>query len=182
MHSHSYSDEGIILARKNYSEADRILVVFSKNHGRISVLAKGVRKMGSRKRGHLEIFNHIKFQAVYGRGLDLITEAEIIENFTEVRKSLKRISLAYYFMEAVGRTTHDEEPHQELFDFILDYLNKLKTEIKLKDLRLTFIVKLLIILGFWPQGKTLINPEGKLEEVMERKLYSQRVGKKIASC
>ncbi len=177
----SFNDEGIILARRNYGEADRILIVFSKNHGRISLLAKGVRKMGSRKRGHLEIFNHIKFQAVYGRGLDLITEAEIIENFAEVRKNLKRVSLAYYFMEVVGRTTHDEEPHRELFDLILDYLNKLKTEIKLKDLRLSFIIKILTILGFWPYGKTLVNPEGKLEEVIERKLYSQRVGKKLVS-
>lgn len=176
----SFNDEGIILARRNYSEADRILVVFSKNHGRISVLAKGIRKMGSRKRGHLEIFNHIKFQAVKGRGLDLITEAEIIENFSSIRESLRKVSLAYYFMEVVGRTTHGEEPHRELFDFILDYLNKLKTETKLKKLRLDFIVELLITLGFWPRSQTLINPEGKLEEVIERKLNSERVGKKIS--
>lgn len=177
----SFNDEGIILARKNYSEADRILIVFSKNHGRISLLAKGVRKVSSRKRGHLEIFNHIKFQAVYGRGLDLITEAEIIENFAEVRKSLKKVSLAYYFMEVVGRTTHEDEPHQELFNLILNYLHRLKSEIKLKDLRLRFIVDILVSLGFWPKGQALINPEGKLEEVTERKLNSQRVGKKISS-
>lgn len=175
----SFNDEGIILARKNYSEADRILIVFSKNHGRISLLAKGIRKVGSRKRGHLEIFNYIKFQAVKGKGLDLITEAEIIENFPEIRKSLRKISLAYYFMEVVGRMTHEEESNRELFDFILKNLYQLKEEKQLKKLRLKFIEEILIILGFWSKEKLLLNPEGKLEEVIERKLNSERVGKKL---
>jgi DNA repair protein RecO (recombination protein O) len=179
MYSHSFSDEGIILARKNYSEADRILVLFTKSHGRISLLAKGVRRLTSRKRGHLEIFNYLKFQAVKGKGLDLMTEAETIDNFEAIRKNLKKVSLAYYFMEVIGRITHEDEPHQEFFDLILDYLNNLKTEIKLKKLRLNFIVELLTVLGFWPKGKILINPDGKLEEVIERQINSVRVGKKI---
>ncbi len=179
MYSHSYSDEGIILARKNYSEADRILILFSKHHGRVSLLAKGVRRPASRKRGHLEIFNYLKFQAVKGKGLDLMTEAETIDNFEAIRKNLKKVSLAYYFMEVIGRITHEGESHQELFDFLLVYLDKLKAEIKLKKLRLDFIIELLIILGFWPKGKVLINPDGKLEEVIERRLNSVRVGKKM---
>jgi DNA repair protein RecO (recombination protein O) len=175
----SFNDEGLVLARKNYGEADRILVVFSKNHGRVSLLAKGVRKVGSRKRGHLEIFNHIKFQAVIGKGLDLITEAEIIENFEHIRRNLKKVSLAYYFMEVVGRTIHEEEPHKELFDLILNYLYQLEEERKLKNLRLKFITDILVSLGFWPKGQELPNPEGKLEEIIERKLNTQRVGKKL---
>ena len=85
---HSYSEEGIVLARKNYGEADRIVSIYSQNHGRISSIAKGVRKLSSRKRGHLEVFSHIRFQAVNGKGLDLMTEVETVENFGEIRKSL----------------------------------------------------------------------------------------------
>ncbi|KKU02477.1 MAG: repair protein RecO protein, partial [Candidatus Woesebacteria bacterium GW2011_GWE1_45_18] len=107
----TYSDEGIVLTRRHYAEADRILSVYSKNHGRLSLIAKGVRRPTSKKRGHIEVFNQIKFQAVRGRGLDLMTEAEIIENFAEIRKSLKKVALAYYFMEVVGRTTHEGEKH-----------------------------------------------------------------------
>jgi DNA repair protein RecO (recombination protein O) len=180
MHSHSYSDEGIVLARKNYSEADRIVILFSKNHGRIPLLAKGVRRPTSRKRGHLEIFNYLKFQAVKGKGLDLMTEAETIDNFEAVRKNLKKVSLAYYFMEVIGRITHESDPNRELFNLILNYLNRLKTEKKLRNLRLNFLLELLICLGFWPKGKILINPDGKLEEVIERQINSVRVGKKMS--
>jgi DNA repair protein RecO (recombination protein O) len=175
----SYSDEGVVLTRKNYGEADRILVIFSKHHGRVSLLAKGIRRLTSRKRGHVEVFNYLKFQAVNGRGLDLIIETETIDDFQLIRKNLKKISLAYYFMEVVGRITHENEPNQELFDLILDYLDKLKTEKKLKKLRLNFITDILTVTGFWPKGKQLINPDGKLEEIIERQLNSIRVGKKI---
>lgn len=175
----SYSDEGIVLARRNYAEADRILSVYSRNHGRISLIAKGVRKPISRKRGHLEVFSHIKFQAVNGKSLDLITEVETVENFPEVRKKLNLASLAYYFMEAVGRTTRENEPHPELFFLITKYLNDLKFATKLKQLKTEFTVEILETLGFWPKGKELTNPDAKLEEITERNFSSIRVGKRV---
>ena len=79
----TYSSEGIILARKNYSEADRILTCFSKSYGKISLLAKGIRKLKSKKRGHLEVFSHIKFSASRGHGMDIITEVETINTFSK---------------------------------------------------------------------------------------------------
>jgi len=168
-----------VLARRNFSEADRILSVFSKGHGRLSLLAKGVRRPSSRKRGHIEVFNRIKFQAVKGRGLDMMTEAEIIDSFEMVRKDLKKVALAYYFMEVIGRTIHEEEKNIELYGLLQDYLEKLKEDKKLLSLRKNFVYQALTILGFWPKGKDLPDPDSKLEEVTERQLNSARVGKKL---
>src|SRR4030043_1374098 len=107
MKPRAYTSEGVVLARRNFGEADRILVLYTKNFGKVSLIAKGIRRPKSKKRGHVEIFNIIKFQAVHGRGLDLITEAEVIEDFAEIRKNLRRISLAYYLMEVTGRVSHE---------------------------------------------------------------------------
>lgn len=178
---HGYSDEALVLARRNYGEADRILVVFTKNHGRISLIAKGVRKPTSRKRGGVEIFNHIKFQANKGKGLDLVTEVEVIDSFKEIRDNLEKVSVAYYFAETVGKTTHDNEPHEAVFYLLLDSLHFLKKEKMLKSFRLDFARNLLVELGFWPKGQTLPNPDAKLEEVIERNLSTLRVGKKLVS-
>jgi len=177
MKLHSYSSEGIVLARRNYGEADRILSVYTKNHGRISLIAKGIRRPKSRKRGHLEIFSYIRFQAATGRGLDLMTEAEVIDDFKEIRKNLKKVSLAYYFCEVVGKITHEGEVNERLFDLILENLEKLKSETELKKLRLDFILRLLILLGYWPTGKPLLDIDNKLEEVIERQINSVRVGR-----
>lgn len=175
----SYTSEGIILAKRNYGEADKILVVYSKNHGRISLIAKGIRRPKSRKRGHLEIFNKILFQATLGHGIDLMTEAEVIEDFSEIRKNLKKVSLAYYFCEVIGKITHEGETNIGVFNLIDDSLKKLENTKKLKDLRLSFVLKLLIMLGYWPEGKDLINPDEELEEVIERQLSTVRVGKSM---
>lgn len=179
MKPRSYLDEGIVLAKRSFGEADRIISVYSKNHGRVSLLAKGVRRLSSRKRGHIEVFNQIRFQATNSHGLGLITEAEIIANFPQVRKSLKKVSLAYYLMEVVGRITHEGEKHEELYFCLLKYLNHLKFSTKLKALRTEFVYEVLVILGFWPKGKLLISPDAKLEEVIERNIFSVRVGKRM---
>ncbi len=168
-----------MLARRNFGEADRILSVYTKNHGRLSLIAKGIRKPKSKKRGHLEVFSYIRFQAVSGRSLDIMTEAEVVDSFNQIRHNLKRVALAYYFMEVIGRTTHENEPNKELFDLILNDLNHLKSAKKLKALRLDFVLRLLTLLGFWPKGKSLPGPDAKLEEVIERQITSFRVGKRM---
>lgn len=179
MKPHSYTSEGIILGRRNFGEADRILWVYSKNHGRVALIAKGVRRPESRKRGHLEIFAKVNFQAAKSRNLDLMTEVDVIDVYPEIRNSLKKISLAYYICEVVGKITHEQEPNIELYDLITENLEILKSAKKLKDLRLKFIRDLLVLTGFWPHDKNLADPDLKLEEVIERQIYSQRVGKRM---
>ncbi len=179
MHQRSYTSEGIVLARRHFGEADRILVLFTKNFGRISLIAKGVRRPKSRKRGHIEVFNYVKFQAVAGHGLDMMTEAEVIDDFSEIRNNLKRISLAYYFAEVIGRITHEQEPNEDLFNLILDHLESLKSVNGLKSLRMGFVRKLLVLMGYWPGDRDLTDPDEKLEEIIERQIASMRVGKRM---
>ena len=181
MISRGYTSEGIVLTRRNFWEADRIVSIYSKDNGRISLIAKGVRKPKSRKRGHIEVFNLIKFQAVLGHGLDIMTEAEVINDFKSVRNSLKKISLAYYFMEVVGRITHEGEPNIELFNLIVSSLTKLQTAKELKNSALEFLQNILTLFGYWPKGLTIPNLDEKLEEVIERRILSERVGKIISS-
>ena len=179
MRPHSYSSEGIVLARRNFGEADRILSIYTKTLGRISLLAKGIRRPKSKKRGHVEIFSLVKFQAISGHGIDLMTEVDIINDFSETRKSLAKISLAYYFMEVVGKITHEGEPNIDLFNLLLDFLSILSKTNSLKKLRMSFILKLLTLMGYWPEGKEMNDADMVLEEVIERKINSERVGRRV---
>lgn len=179
MRPHKYASEGIVLGRKNYGEADRILSLYTKDFGRITLLAKGVRRPKSKKRGHLEIFSLVRFSANTGSGIDLITEAEVKDDYKDIRTNLPRVSLAYYFMEVVGKTTHEQEKNEDLFDLILSSLDTLRTTNKLKEQKQKFILNLLTLLGFWPEGKIMDNPDEVLEDVVERKISSVRVGKRM---
>ena len=181
MRTDSYTSEGIVLARRNFGEADRILWVYSKSRGRVALIAKGIRRPKSRKRGHLEIFARVNFQAVRSKNLDLMLEAEVIDAYPEIRRGLKKVSLAYYICEVVGKITHEQEANPELYNLILENLEKLKLSKKLKELRLDFVRDILVLTGYWPNDKKLSDPDAKLEEVIERQLYSSRVGKIISS-
>jgi DNA repair protein RecO (recombination protein O) len=175
----TYSDEGIVLARRNFGEADRILSIYSKNHGRISAIAKGIRRTTSKKRGHLEAFSYINFQITDGKSVGILTEVDTLNSFELVRKDLKKVSLAYFFCEVIGKITHERERNDGIFEQILNYLDKLQFENRLRSLRFDFISELLIITGFWPKGRKLLNPDEKLEEVIERSINSIRVGRKV---
>ena len=181
MRSRTYSSEAIILARKNYSEADRIIVIYSKDYGKLSLIAKSVRKTRSRKRGSIEVFSHIRFSAARTKSLDILTEAEIISSFPLIRKNLKKVAVAYYFTEVIGRLTNEGEKNERLFSHLLKYIHALRKETTLKKLREGFVKEAVIMLGYWPKERPIKNPDTLLEEITERNINSVRVGKKLLS-
>lgn len=176
-----YSSEAIVLASRRFSEADRILVVFTKSYGKISLIAKGIRKPKSKKRGSLEVFTRVKFAASRGKNLDIITEVEIIDSYNGIRKNLKKVTVAYFFLEVIGRIIQEGEKNEKLYEILISYLNKLRKEKSLKNLRKEFIYQVLVTLGYWPKGRVMVNPDYTLEEVIEREIFSARVGKKLLS-
>lgn len=175
----SFSTEGIILSRKNYGEADRMLNVFTRHYGKIFLTAKGVRKLKSRKRGHIEIFSRLKFSYSKKDDFIIMTEAELIDSYEKIRLNLKKTALAYYFIEVISKIIRENEKHEDLYEILLKFLDDLKNTGKLKNLRYKFIEEILISLGYWPQGKELPDPDSVLERVLERQINSKRVGEKI---
>ena len=63
----SFKAEGIVIKRSNYSEADRIVTIFTKKNGKIKVKANGVRKIASRRSPHIELFNYCVFGLYQGK-------------------------------------------------------------------------------------------------------------------
>ena len=174
-----FSSNGVVLKRHDFGETDRILVIYSKHFGKLSMIAKGIKKPESKKRGSLEVFSHIKFAGHAGAGLDIITEAETIEHYSEIRQDLKKVSVAYYLVEVVNKTTNDAEYHPEIYELLTRYLEILKVTNSLKKFRLDFTYQMLVKLGYWPENVKLDDPDTELEKVIERTLHSVRVGKKV---
>lgn len=175
----SYRATGVILGKKDYSEADKIVCIFTKELGKVFVMAKSARLPKSRKRGSLETFNTISFSASKSKGFDYLSEVEILDSRVKVKKDLKRIAVAYFLIEVVSRLTREDEPNARVYTLLENSLDDLATTSATKKVKQKFISDILIELGFWPSGKKLINPELLLEEVAERQFSSARVGKQI---
>src|SRR3990167_4660571 len=98
----TYKTEGIIIKRKNFGEADRIITVLTRNHGKIQVKATGVRKIQSRRSSHVELLNHASLFIYKGRGsLPILTEAETIDSFQDIKNDLTKVGFAYHICELI---------------------------------------------------------------------------------
>src|SRR3989344_2903487 len=92
--------EGLILKRKNFGEADRVLTVLTPRLGKISIIARGVRKITSRRAGNIEVLNRTKLHLFKGKNYTL-TEAESLETFNKLKSNLTLSTVALHIIELV---------------------------------------------------------------------------------
>lgn len=112
----TYRTEGIVLRGHDLGEADRILTILTREHGKVRAVAKGVRKMTSKKAGHLEPFCRCNLLLAQGRDLDVVSQVETVEAFIHLRSSLDLLGPAFYLAELVDTFTEDNAEHRALYE------------------------------------------------------------------
>ena len=120
-----YRLSAIVLKRRDTGEADRLLTVLTADRGKLTLLAKGVRRSASRKAGHIEPFTYVQLLVAKGRSLHLVTQAETMEAHRHLREDLWLSAWAYYVAELADAFIRDEDPHAPLFDLLLETLGRL---------------------------------------------------------
>lgn len=175
--------EGVILSRKNVGEADRIITVFTKEYGKLRLLAKGVRKTASRRGPHLEIFSHVILMIHQGKMMDTITEVTPFPKSNQVRLDLERISVAYFYCELVNLLLPEKQEHRDVFDDLTNALSALGTTDadKLHLQTKSFALGLLRSLGFLETHRKLGGEELQtfIENITERKLRTPKLIRQI---
>jgi DNA repair protein RecO (recombination protein O) len=143
--------EAVVLRHMDWGEADRLLWLFTRELGKVRVVAKGVRKLHSRKAGHLEPFTRVGLLLARGREMMIVTQAEAIDTFPLLRDDLLQMGYASYVVELLDRFTYEEGQNIPMYRLLADTLSRLCTE---KDSSLVvhyYEVRLLDLLGFRPQ-------------------------------
>ncbi len=164
---HAFSDEGFILKRKNFGEADKLITLFTKNHGKVVSVAKGVRKITSRRAGSLELLNQVKVSLHQTKGLPILTEAQIENTFPDLKEDLNKISIAFLVLELTDRLFEEGQENRNVFDLISDTISRIdKTQTlgEAKKFQISFQIKLLTEMGYLPQLYKCTQCENKLTE------------------
>ncbi len=154
--SQLYRDTGVVLRTHKLGEADRIVVILTRNHGKVRAVAKGVRKTSSRFGARLEPTTQVALQLYAGRELDVVTQAETVENFRAIREHLDRITRASAMLEAVEVVSPEREPNPRLYLMLVGALGALAAN----DPPLVvpaFFLKLLSLEGFHPVVDRCVN-------------------------
>jgi DNA repair protein RecO (recombination protein O) len=161
----TYQTEAVVLRRRNWGEADRILTLFTPGRGKIRVRAAGVRKPASRKAGHLELFHRANLFLAKGRDFDIVTQAETVESFARLRDDLVRSAAASYAVELLDRLTPEEEENPAAYRLIVRTLEALCREGNAALALRCYDLKLLDVMGYRPElsqctvGAEAIKPE-----------------------
>jgi DNA repair protein RecO (recombination protein O) len=117
--------QGIVLRTIKLGEADRIVVVCTKERGKVRGVAKGIRKTKSRFGGRLEPLAHVSLQCYEGRELDIVTQAETIETFGHIRQDLDRARRAMSLLEVVDQVCQEDEVNPSLYQMLAGALRTL---------------------------------------------------------
>jgi DNA repair protein RecO (recombination protein O) len=119
-------DEAVVLRTYKSGEADRVVVLWTRHHGKVRVLAKGVRKTSSRLGGNLETLAYVKVDLVKTRGEFYIARhVQHRERLATLRDSYPRISAGYAVVEAMDAIPSDGVPDEAIFDLLIRVLKTL---------------------------------------------------------
>jgi len=145
-----YKTEGIVLKGMEYEEADKIVTIFTKNCGKITAIAKGVRKTKSKFGSSLEILTHSIFLFYKGRNIDIVSQTEILESFFSTSKEVFKFAFAANCVEVVDKLTEEREINVGLFNLLKEVLHYLRISNDPKLLTLSFKWQTMSILGYRP--------------------------------
>lgn len=145
-----YRDNGIVLRTIRLGEADRIVTFVTPEHGKVRAVAKGVRKTKSKFGARLEPMHHVSLQLYEGRELDIVTQAETIDGFRNIREDLDRMSHATPLLEAIDQVAQEGETNSRHYQMLLGALRSLEAHNSMTIVS-AFFFKLLASEGLRPE-------------------------------
>ena len=155
-----FKTEGVIIKRRNFGEADRIVTIYTRDYGKVTAIAKGVRRPRSKKAGHLELGNWCKVFIAKGKNLDLLTEIELKKAFGIANFNEEKANKIYHLLEIVESLTPDEEKNFVVYTNLVNFLKMLQKDEDFNLISSVFKVKILSNLGYFSTG-TFKNPRTK---------------------
>lgn len=166
--------EAVVLRHSDWGEADRLLWLFTRRLGKVHALAKGARKIRSRKAGHLEPFTRVNLLLARGRDFWIVTQAETVQAYLKLRENLVTIAYAAYIVELLDRFTLDEDENQNLYQLLSETLARLDQEMDPAVPVRFYELRLLDQLGYRPELFRCLNCSSEIKP--ENQYFSMTMG------
>lgn len=163
--------EGVILGRRNFDEADRIVTIYTRDFGKITAIAKGVRRPRSKKAGHIELGSWCKVFIARGKNLDLLTEVELKKAFGIGNFSEDKANKVYHLLELVNKLTVERQKNYSLFNLLVSFLTLIEKEEDFSLISSLFKIKIMSNLGFFSANTFKDYKSGGIIKLMEEENF-----------
>ena len=148
----NYVTEAINLKSYNLNEADKIIVMYSKDNGLIKGVAKGIKRPKSKLGARMDLLVANTLQLLKGRSMDTILQAQTVNHFRKTREDIDKLTLSTYVSEVVMNFGEgSESASSEVYELLYKALNRISDSTNKKDMLIAavkFQLKILLIMGF----------------------------------
>jgi len=147
--------EGIVIRGVDYGESSKVVTLFTREHGKLAVMARGAKKAKSRLAAVSQLFTHGYYlcKAGPGSGMPDLSQGDVVDSFKAMRQDLNATAYAAYMAELLDRLTHERETNPYLFQLIVHIFRYLDEGRDAEILCRIFETKMLQVAGISPQGE-----------------------------
>lgn len=153
-----YTTDAINLKSYDFGEADKIIMMYSRDKGLIKCIAKGCKKFNGKLGGRMDMFVANNLLLTKGKSMDTVSQAEILNSFFRIRQDSDKMFYSMYCVETVKNFGEEnDEDSKEIYDLLYSVLTKIsdsKTEDETVLAVLKFQLKMMKIFGYSPELTT----------------------------
>ncbi|OGI17854.1 MAG: DNA repair protein RecO [Candidatus Melainabacteria bacterium RIFOXYA12_FULL_32_12] len=164
----NYTTQAINLKSYNLGEADKIMVMYSRDHGIIRCVAKGIKKPTSKLGGRMETLNANKLFIAKGKKLDIVCQAELVDTFKEIRKDITKLTYAIYCAELINTFGLENDSNSaQIYDIFFETLKNISLSSNTEDILWTVIrfkLRLMKQLGYAVELNNCVRCNNQIQE------------------
>ncbi|MGD6940871.1 DNA repair protein RecO [Cytobacillus gottheilii] len=142
--------EGIVIRTANYGESNKIVTLYTREWGKVGMMARGAKKPNSRLSAVTQPFTYGYFLMQRGSGLGTMQQGEMISSMRSIKEDIFLTAYAAYIVELLDRSVEDRKPNPFLFELLFQSLNLINEGYDPDIIMNIFEMKMLNTLGLYP--------------------------------
>lgn len=163
-----YTTDAITLKSYDLNDADKIVVMYSKEKGLVRSVAKGIKRPKSKLGSRLDLLMANNLQLLKGRNMDTICQVQTINNFKNIREDISKLMITSYLSEIVANYGMENDPSAEnIYNLLynaIDHISKIDSKIEIILTAIKFQLKMMDITGILPEFNHCLHCRKELNE------------------
>lgn len=168
--SRSTKIEAIVLKKKDLLNKDILISLFTEDLGRLTVFAKGVKKITSRRSPHLQTGNLINILVSHKNNNYYLQESELLSGFSELKKDEKKVNSLYSFLFVLERLLPEQQKETKTYNLTKNFLIDLSKSLKASVTTHKYLTSIMMQLGYLDKKVSYPELKSLIEEIINEKI------------
>ncbi|MFA6017328.1 MAG: DNA repair protein RecO [Patescibacteria group bacterium] len=166
----NFKTEAIVLKKKDLLNRDVLISLFTQDLGRLTVFAKGVKKITSRRSPHLQTGNLINVLLSHKHDHYYLQESELLSGFSELKKDEKKVNNLYSFLFVLERLLPEQQKETKTYNLTKNFLIDLSKSIKPDSITVKYLTDIMMQLGYLDKKISYPELRSLIEEIINEKI------------